>query len=757
MSPPCGCQFANSATRRVLWSDEMRLLPKNLVAELRADIVSEKSIPALTAGCTTGLGLLVSHVAFATFIFSGPLAPYSSQGVGLVLFGNFAGCLVVALSGGFRGAVAGLSPALVIVMGLIATSMDGEGKGLFVNTAFALILGAVIAGTVCLLIGRFRLANLVRFIPYPVAAGFVAGIGTLVCLSAVSMMSVEISLQTLPALMQPGELLKWSPGVLFGIALYMTLKRWSSTLILPVSVVLAVAAHHGVLAVLGISGDEARAAGLLFQSTADGTLWPPLGLGDLMHVEWAAIAAQTLNILMLVLVSLIAVVMNVAGLEVAANEELGWDREFQAGGLASIVSGIGGGTTTTLIVPASVRSKLFGAATRLTGMVAALVVGGALFLGDKMLELVPVPLIGGILIFAGLGMLDEGFVRSRKRLPWTEYGIIVVISLAIISFGLLEGVGAGMLAMLVFFAVRLSRVDPIAMRFTARERHSNRIRSAPDRAILLNEGNGVRGYALRGYIFFGSVGTLVDQLRLALDASPSPACLILDFKAVTGFDFSAVNGLSRFLQTTQASGVQVVLSAPPARLTNGLALNLAPAAFDKLVIEPSDDTALERGEEIVLAAWKAQAESSDERRSSLLEHTALDLERQLERQIQFEDLLEDLGRWMNPHSYSPGETMAGPDAPAVGMQFLVSGRATEQDHVGTRLRQYAPGDAIWPATSDEGANGVAADEACKTLSLDPSDRRWLEINRTELALRLYRYLLAERLEAEFPDGQYPGP
>ena len=728
----------------------MRLLATNLVAELRADVVSARSLPALAAGFTTGLGLLVAQVAFATFIFSGPLAPYSSQGVGLVLFGNFAGCLVVALTGGYRGAIAGLSPALVIVMALIATSMDGAGEGLFVNTAFALILGAVIAGTVCLLIGRFGLANLVRFIPYPVAAGFVAGIGAVVCLSAVSMMSVELSWRTLPALFEPSLLWKWIPGVLFGLALYTALKRWGSTLILPVSVVLGVAAYHAVLAVLGTTGDEARAAGLLLTSTADGTLWPPLVPSDLVHVDWSAVTAQALHILMLVLVSLIAVVMNVAGLEVAANEELGWDREFQASGLASIVSGLGGGTTTTLIVPASVRSKLFGAATRLTGTVAALVVGGALFLGDRMLELVPVPLIGGILVFAGLGMLDEGLVRSRKRLPRTEYSIIVLIALAIIWFGLLEGVGAGMLAMLVFFAVRLSRVDPIAMRFTARERRSNRVRPSPDRAILQNDGDRIRGYALRGYLFFGSVGTLVDQLRVALDTETLPACLILDFKAVTGFDFSAVNGLSRFLQTTQASGIQVILSAPSERLTTGLEHNLAPAVFDKLAIEPSDDTALERGEEIVLAAWKAQAEGSDDQRSSLLEHAALDLERQLERQILFEDLLEELEQWTNPHSYQPGETIAGPRASTTGVQFLAAGRATEQDDTGTRLLQYASGDAIWPSPSDVGATAVIADEACKTVSLAPNDRRWLEENRPELALRLYRYLLADRLEDATP-------
>ena len=83
-----------------------------LASELRADRSTAKSVPALAAGFTSGLGLPVAQVAFGSFIFSGPLAPWSSQGVGLVLFGNFAACLTIALAGGCRGAIAGLSPAL---------------------------------------------------------------------------------------------------------------------------------------------------------------------------------------------------------------------------------------------------------------------------------------------------------------------------------------------------------------------------------------------------------------------------------------------------------------------------------------------------------------------------------------------------------------------------------------------------------------------------------------------------------------------
>ena len=381
---------------------------RTLVSELRADLVSAKAAAALATGFTSGLSLLVAQIAFGSLIFSGPLAPYSSQGVGLVLFGNFAACLVVALAGGYRGAVAGLSPALVIVMAQIGATMGAEGDALFVTTAGALVVGAVGAGACFLAIGRWRLASLVRFVPYSVAVGFVAGIGGAVCLAAMSLTGADLEWRSIPGLATPPELWRWAPGLAFGVALYFGMKRWGRPLILPVGVALAVGAYHLALAALGISGDQARADGLLLASTSEASLWPVLGPADLANVDWTAMAIQFPAVLLLVLVALIVVIMSLAGLEMAANEDLDWNREFRAAGIANVVAGLGGGTTASMIVPTSLRSKLFGASTRLTGIVAALVVGAALFLGDGMLDLVPVPLVAGILFFAGLGMLDEG-------------------------------------------------------------------------------------------------------------------------------------------------------------------------------------------------------------------------------------------------------------------------------------------------------------------------------------------------------------
>ena len=100
-----------------------------------------------------------------------------------------------------------------------------------------------------------------------------------------------------------------------------------------------------------------------------------------------------------------------------------------------------------------------------------------------------------------------------------------------------------MLVTATFFAVRLSRVDLVASTFTSRDRRSSKARPLPDQAILSNEGDRVQAFQLRGYIFFGSAYRLVARLRRVLGKEPRPACVLLDFSSVTGFDLSALNSL----------------------------------------------------------------------------------------------------------------------------------------------------------------------------------------------------------------------
>ena len=145
----------------------------------------------------------------------------------------------------------------------------------------------------------------------------------------------------LPSFLEPSALWSWVPGVAYGLGLFIATKRWSSPLLLPVSFVSVAALYHLGLAFLDVSGNDARAMGLLFESIAQGGLWPAFEPGDLARVDWAAVAIQIPNMLALILVVLLSMVMYLSGLELAANVELEWNREFKAAGLGSLVAGPG--------------------------------------------------------------------------------------------------------------------------------------------------------------------------------------------------------------------------------------------------------------------------------------------------------------------------------------------------------------------------------------------------------------------------------
>ena len=107
----------------------------------------------------------------------------------------------------------------------------------------------------------------------------------------------------------------------------------------------------------------------------------------------------------------------------------------------------------------------------------------------------------------------------------------------------------------------------------------------------------------------------------------------------------------------------------------------------RFLVDPSLDRALERCEEIVIDAWKSAASLADERRTLLLELAAGDLERHLERQIRFEDLMVKLRTWLAPSRYAAGEALAGPGTASAGLQLLTSGQASAHAPEETRFCQ----------------------------------------------------------------------
>lgn len=700
-------------------------------------------------GWLMGAVVVIHCFALSAIVFSGPLLPFAAQGAGMMLFGGIAFCLLAALTSGYNGvlAVPQEVPATVLGVigaGVVATMVGAPGEAHFMTVTMLLVVSGLITGVLFLMIGHFRLSNLFRFIPYPVAGGFFAGTGWVLSLAALSVMAgVNLQWETLPRIFDADMVWRWGPGAAYALVLAVIMRRMNSITVVMVSLVAAAGLYHLGLSLLDIPVADARARGLLLSGMPEGGLWPAFGLKDLEYVDWGVVAGQVPNLLSVTAVTLLCLLVYLNGLELATGVEVDLDREFRVAGIAGMAAAAGGSATGCHAFVYTLPCRLLGADTPWTGIVVAGVLCLTLFFGSGLLELIPTSMIGGLLLFIGLDLLENWIIRVRKRLHWTEYGLVVLICVTIAVFGFIEGVSVGMLATLALFAARLSRIGVVEEEFTGRDRHSTKIRSVPERTILWDRGERLRAYRLRGYIFFGSAHLLVDRLKEPLGSDVPPTCVLLDFAAVSTCDFSAVNQLCQFVRLADSAGAVVVVSTAPKQIERRLRDNL-PAEIG-VRFETDFDHGLERCEDVIVAAADQDlVDAGESLRQRLFDRTAHDMERYLEAHARFEDLLDRLEPWLEPREYEEGGALAVRGKVQDGLQFLVSGQASVHGADGARLYQYAPGDVIesWAAISRHRASATTiALSPCRTMLLTPAARELLMSNDYDLTLRLFSFLV----------------
>ncbi|MCY4396298.1 MAG: SulP family inorganic anion transporter [Rhodospirillaceae bacterium] len=729
---------------------------RSLASELRADARSTK----LPAAVSTGLVLAVLLVVFgptqAATIFAGPLDPFVAQGTGMILFGCFAMCLTTALTGSYKGTVSmpNFAPAIALLAigsAVAAQLSSASDEAVFATMVAIVALTTLITAVIFLLIGRFRLANLFRFMPYPIVGGFLAGLGGVLTVSSISIASgLALEWETLPELLDPDTIPKWGSSVVYAAVLLLISKVRPHYLVLPASVVLAVGLCHAVLLILGISTEDARAAGILFVGMPVGTSWPPIELAGLAHVNWNAVASQIPGILGVTLITLICIVLNAGAVELGSGAELDMNREFQADGAACLVASLGASSPGCNSSPMTLINHATGAETRLTGIVVALAVGSVLFFGGDLLAFLPMPLLGGLALFVGLGLLIDWLVATSKTLPRSDYGMILLVALVICFFGFVEGVVLGLVAAVIFFVVRYSAVDVVNASFTIREYWSKRVLSAIHRVILQVQGDRVRVYRLRGYIIFGNASPLGDRLKEALKADPTPIGLLLDFTDVSGFDISAANIICRSIRAANAQGTNVVLSAMTARSRSTLRPGFSENEWQNLIFEEDFDRGLERCEDMVIAAWERLNSESEDARDALFDMFVDHSLRELNRQARFEALAERLEAWVQPCTYAAGETIVAGGEIQKGMQFLTEGRAVvHAAEAGERMRECGPGDVLAPQAAFGAClaeRSVVAQGPCRTVLIASSARQALEREDAALTVELDRYLIEAILD-----------
>ena len=219
---------------------------------------------------------------------------------------------------------------------------------------------------------------------------------------------------------------------------------------------------------------------------------------------------------------------------------------------------------------------------------------------------------------------------------------------------------------------------------------------------------------------------------------------IIDFRAVTGFDLSALDSLKSYVQRAKENGVKPIFSAASDRLKQEVQREFSPALLSTIVWTEDEEQALAEAEDFLIEHHRNQLASDSVAQNELRRDVTPALLKHLDRLVVFEDLITQLRNRLTYLAYADQQPIAFAGEQQSGAQLLVRGKAQVQDGDERRLYECEVGAVIESASAIEPQQARAsciAQGSCETLLVTPEELKRLESENNQLALKLYRYIL----------------
>ncbi len=673
--------------------ERLQIRPKDrLILWAKSEFNRKALAQSLSAGLLLYVLEAILAVSFGALVFGGPLAGFLPLAIALVLIGDAILVLTVSLMSSYPGSIAVEqdTPAVILVVavaGLVAGMQALVRPDELFATVLVLVLGTtLLAGLAFMLVGLFRLGGLVRFLPYPVMGGFLAGTGWLLATGGVGVMQ-DLSLGL--SIFESGRLLAWVPGAVAGILMAFLVRRWPSPLTLLLSFAAVLALFYGVTVVFQVPIERLYAGGWLLGPFPDSVGWRfPFSASLLSQVRWGAVLGALPQALPAILIGMISMLLNASSMELVIKKDLNIDREMVTAGIGNLLAGLGGGLIGYHAISLTSLNHTMTKGKRLPGLaVAGLLLLTVLF-GTALLSFVPRILLGALLIYIGVELLYEWVVEVWAKFPRVDALIVMIILVTIGLTNFLWGILVGTILTILLFVVSYSRVNLVRYTLTGTTYHSRFYRQLEHTRLLERFGDQILIFKLEGFIFFGTANDLYEQVhqRIRQPGKIPVRYVILDFEMVSGMDSTGLLSFSKMLQFTQDRNVALIFSGLKGRALKQFENGGFGAHIDGLHLFSQLDRAVEWCEEKIIAEHHT-VEGEAERLADKLLPIVPD-----------EEAIQRLLGQMARRTYEPGAYLMREGDPPDEIMLIESGQVTVQlepaDAEPVRLETSAGGRVI---------------------------------------------------------------
>ncbi|KAF4323304.1 hypothetical protein BBO99_00003346 [Phytophthora kernoviae] len=466
----------------------------------------------LTIPCMYGYAAIIfGHPDFANFM------PALSK---LVMFSSVIHQVMFTLLSSLPFAIGQVQDAGLIFLSAIATSICnslGEEVPLeakVTTTVVTIGLATASLGVCLVLLGKFKLAGLVSYLPMPVVGGYLAFIG-LFCFYAGLSLCTGLVINDFTSMMQiwdPHYMVLCVPGILGGVVLLLVSQRCENSFALPAAILLMPMAFFVVLALCGVSLDEARDYGWVAPSSDPAGFVQMFDLFDFSQMHWNQVPRQFTTWLGMTFVVAFSSCLDVAAIEMDMGSQLNINHELKSVGWSNFVSGLLGGYTGSYIFSQTIFTYRSKTNSRIVGVCVIISEFAIVLVPLSVMSLVPRFFFAATLIFIAIDLMVEWLVHVYHKILPREYVVLwlsfIAINLVSLELGMVLGVGFAIINFLLGYAqVRV---------VNRRSRSSAAVRKLAARTMLGQKRGAIVYLELYGYLFFGSSVQILEDVQKAV-------------------------------------------------------------------------------------------------------------------------------------------------------------------------------------------------------------------------------------------------
>ena len=509
----------------------------------------EKLIQDLIAGMIVAVVAIPLAIAFGISSGVGP-----TEGLVTAIIAGF----IISAFGGSKVQIGGPTGAfIVIIYGII------QQHGLT-----GLLIATIMAGVLLILMGLFKLGNVIKFVPYPVIVGFTAGI-------AVTIFSTQMNdlfgmgIQDAPAdfihkwvcyFQHIGDINWWAFAI--GIASLLIIifstkvsKKIPGSLVAIVLMTLVVwllREFGGVTSITTIGDLYALPTGMPAPHL------PELHLSEgqtlIRLIQELFPSAFTIAMLGAIESLLSAMVADgVIGDKHNSNTEL------IAQGVANVVTPFFGGIPATGAIARTMANINNGGRTPVAGMVHAMMLLLVLLCFGPLVGMIPMACLAGVLIIVSYNMSGWREIVALSKAPKSDVIVMLVTFILTVVFDLTIAIEIGLLLAVILFLKRTNETTVIrSFSDEIDPTLSNDIRLHGNDLEKLHIPPLTEVYEIDGPYFFG-IANKFDEIsqRMGTDGQK---VRILRMRKVSFMDSTGIHNLEQLYLRSQRCGMTLVLS-----------------------------------------------------------------------------------------------------------------------------------------------------------------------------------------------------